>query len=347
MTLAGRKRSHSDFTAPTNQPRKRQCINEPHPSQRAGIVTARASGSAAASIRLLSNPQATLCRIPAELRLQFYSYLNDASIIHVHHHGSKAGYASRFTWTPCRSPNPVSPLLCLNPKWSGMCNEEDRCTYKINAPPEPRGFWALAASNKFFRNEIQEFFLHKTVVSIHPQDLRPWLDYIREKNPDRIDSLRRITLAGPNTFQYFNNIAFQELRDQIPNLESIGIQCQDIRRRWTRFDANNLVTVDPQAWKRWNMIDLVQGFDPSITIVLEAMVWVKPYRHYMRVNPPVEQQLAIRVIREGKVANDGSGSGWADEDVDFEIIKPGNLHSCKRTAKWRQWWRGKDVQRFA
>jgi hypothetical protein len=80
-----------------------------------------------------------------------------------------------------------------------MCKEEDRCTYKPDPPPELFGFWALAASNKCVRNEAQEFFLRRTVKSIHPKNLWPWLDHLAQHTPRQIDHLRRITLASPNT----------------------------------------------------------------------------------------------------------------------------------------------------
>jgi hypothetical protein len=65
------------------------------------------------------NPEASLSALPAELRLQIYSYLCDDTLIHVHRHkkGSPEG-TDRFTWTPCRSPNTVFPVLCANPKVS-------------------------------------------------------------------------------------------------------------------------------------------------------------------------------------------------------------------------------------
>lgn len=89
----------------------------------------------------------------------------------------------------------------------------------------------------------------------------------------------------------------------------------------------------------------MKQFDPSITIAMEAMIWQKAN---VRWNLGLtEQQVAIRIIREGKAPTEGSGSCWRDEDVDVEIVKPGKLASWKRNAKWRQWWRGKTFKGFA
>jgi hypothetical protein len=306
-------------------------------TQRAAVLITEIGEGANLSYHTPENPQATLSGLPAELRLQIYSYLCDSCIIHVHRK------RKRFTWTPCRSPSLATPLLCLHPKWSGMCDEEDRCTYKKDAPPEPIGFWALAASNKFIRNETQDFFLRKAVVSIHPQDLHPWLDHVSKTNPRQIDNLRRITLAGPNTYKNFSSIEFQTLRDRIPKLEGIGVQCQDASWRWSGSWPGGDISSD--EWKKWNIVDYVKSFDPSITIALEAIVWRRMDSIY--ATSSMGQQIAIRIIRHGKLAEGGSGSGWTDTDVDFQYIRQeGPPRIYKKNARWCQWWRGEDTRGF-
>jgi hypothetical protein len=344
--MAGKKRPHSDLSGVSIQPCKRQTKT---PKITETVKSDRPSASIASIFRTPQNAQATFAGLPAELRLQIYSHLCDSTIIHVHHHKGNEDKESRFTWTPCRSPSPSSPLLCANPKWSGMCEEEDRCTYKIYAPPEPVGFWGLAASSKSIRNETQEFFLRNTVVSIHPHDLGPWIDRVAERDSRLLNNLRRITLAGPNSYLYFSNAELQLVRNRIPNLEGLGFQCQDSIWRWVRSRANNDIQIDSDAWKRWHVTDWLKAFDPSITIAMEAMIWRKVHPRW---NPnDIEQQVAIRVIRKGQDAENGSGSrsgsGWADEDVEVEVVKPGRLASKKRIAKWRQWWRGEGMKGFA
>lgn len=82
---------------------------------------------------------------------------------------------------------------------------------------------------------------------------------------------------------------------------------------------------------------------------MEAMIWQKAHPRWNTTL--TEQQVAIRMIREGKPPSPGLtlglGSRFTDEDVEVEIIKPGKLASGKRNAKWRQWWRGKTFKGFA
>ncbi|KAF2028255.1 hypothetical protein EK21DRAFT_90812 [Setomelanomma holmii] len=261
MTLAGRKRSHSGVLSGK--------------SKRARISTPELLDDPATAFRAPENPEATLSGLPAELRLQIDSYLCDTTIIHVHNDGTDTGDKARFTWTPCRSPNPASPLLCANPKWSGMCPEEDRCTYKIYAPPEPVGFWALAASNKAFRNDTQEFFLSRSVVSIDFLDLRPWLDHLAESDPKRVESLRRITLAGPTSWR-LSRAEIHLLTERLPNLEGMGFQFQDVIYRWVRSYCGNDIQVNQVAWKNWH-VNRLKAFDRSTTITMEAIIWRKSH----------------------------------------------------------------------
>jgi hypothetical protein len=124
------------------------------------------------------NPRATFEGLPAELRLQIYGYLGESLLIHVHKRIKKNQALPPFTWTPCCQPNPKTPLLCANPEWSSMCKEQDRCTREANAPLQLQGSWALAVSNKAIRNESLELFLRGATVSVHWDDLHPWLDHL-------------------------------------------------------------------------------------------------------------------------------------------------------------------------
>ncbi|OAL51803.1 hypothetical protein IQ07DRAFT_586153 [Pyrenochaeta sp. DS3sAY3a] len=292
-----------------------------------------------------SNPQATLEGLPVELRLQIYNYLCDSTIIHVHDHYDEKANTSKFTWTPCRAPNPKSPLLCANPKWSGMCDEADRCTYKLYAPPEPRGFWALAASSKYIRNETQEFFLRSTVVSMDPRTLRPWLDHLEKHAPKQLNSIRRITLAGPTVHAYSFQTGIPDLQRRAPNLEAVGIQVQDASYRWMRSTVNNKVQIPDNAWSRVHWIHWMYPLQPTIDVAIEALIWRKHYRGMLSSVP--EQQAAIRIYRKGRTVEEGgrpAASPWQDSDVEVETDSPGKVHSYKRNAKWRQWWRTKEAK---
>lgn len=300
---------------------------------------------------LPSNPRAMLLGLPAELRLEIYSYVFDSILIHIHRHNSTVTEQDdgslappRFTWTPCRGTHPTSPLLCANPKWSGLCEEADRCTFKPYAPPEVTGFAALTWTCRFIRQETQEFFLRNTTVSIHPLDVTPWLRHLEKHAPSHIELIRRVTIAGPDNYNMNIDPALDQVANRLPNLEAIGFQGQV--PKWTMNTPGNSFRFNPQLmWRQWHIATYMRRFDRSITVVMEGFVWVKPRRHWAN-GPPNDEQSVFRIVREGRPnENMAQGSGWDDADVEIESHTSG-LVAYKRIAKWRRWWRGKEVKYF-
>jgi hypothetical protein len=305
-----------------------------------------------------NNPQATFEGLPPELRLHIYDLLCDSTIIHVHRHrqdgrpifdddsdDDSPNSKVKFSWTPCRSPNPTNPLLCANPKWSGTCKEEDRCTYKIHAPREPVGFWALAACNKAIRRETKEPFLRNTVVSIHPSVVVPWLNHLAKHAPNQINHIRRVTLAGPDSAGSLGYFAPKFMRDRLPNLQAVGFQCQSPAWHWGRRLHTAEWHVPDDAWKNWRGLNWGCVFDPSVTIAYEAMVW-KNRDNIVSWNPDVlEKMVAIRVLRRGNESPEASEGTvpieWEAEIKEYPIVE------TKRNAKWRAWWRTEEVKGFA
>ena len=177
------------------------------------------------------NPRATFEGLPTEMRLQIYDYLRDLLHIHVRKRvktkkeaSSQARKPPPFVWYPCRRTNPNTRLLCANPEWSGMCKEEDRCSYEADSPVEPRGPWALIASNKAIRNEAKELFLRDTVLSVNSQDLQPWLNHLIRHAPQRMNHLHHITLTGPIEWSSTHTCLVRLLQERVPNLTGLGFQ---------------------------------------------------------------------------------------------------------------------------
>ena len=227
---------------------------------------------------------------------------------------------------------PEEPTTLREPNWPGMCKEKDRCTFKLYSPPKHFGFWALAASSKAIRKEAQESFLRRTVISIHPENLQPWLDHLAKHAPRQIDHLRRVTLAGPNTHPEFLQAQIRLLRERVPNLEGVGFQGQEGVWRWVRAYAPGEPCIERETWESWNILEWMRIFDSSVTIALEGIMW---YKHEHWQTMIVERQFAVRMLRKGKT----EGQGWNDDDVEVEFDEPGKLAESKKNAKWRAWWR--------
>ena len=318
------------------------------------------------------NPRACLLGLPAELRLEIYRHVFDSSLIHVHKHKGQLYEdgrvdAPRFTWTPCRATNPKHPLLCANPKWSALCPESERCTFRPYASPQVnrvRGFAALATSCKFVRSETQDFFLRNTTVSIHPQDVQEWLDHLEKNTPSHIEQLRRITVAGP--FDYRNNMpaALEQIEQRIPHLQGVGFQGQvnkwQMSARGVGMGVGHQCDVNGR-WRSWRMAELMQRFGRDVTVVMEGYTWAKA----RRFGPTEDLHSVFQVARKGRDTNTPPtppspvsrlvqgvvfgvlppSPGWDDRDVEIESYTSKPL-AYKRNAKWRQWWRGNETKHF-
>jgi hypothetical protein len=302
-----------------------------------------------------SNPRATLTGLPAELRLHIYSYLRGTDLIHVHWHEKTEITDERFTWTPCRGTDPSNRLLCANPKWSGTCTEEERCTYNTVTPSEPRGFHALAASCKALRDEIMGLLSRCEGVSIPTIALRPWLSYMEQRAPKHLEQLRRITLEarwGRREYSFFGITDSDELESRLPRLEAIGVQSQGWLPDWVITSRGPDVTMrTDDMWKRWQNARRLMISGADIETTVEIMVHWNPRRipNYMCNPDVVEQMISVRFTRPvpkdgGEVDNRGTVI-WKEEDIEVEVIQPKHLlGEPKQNAKWREWWKTDELR---
>jgi hypothetical protein len=350
MSSAGRKRLYSETAETSTQLDKRYYTRrrkqEDPSTEQESLSTVTSSTSTTAGLQIPNDHQASLLGIPAELRLEIYSHLYDSLIIHVHQHQWPADKASQFTWTPCRAASESSRLLCANPKWSGKCKEEDRCTYDAASPRELAGAWALTASNRLIRKEAHDLFFRKSVVSIHPQDITPWLNYLTQRHPRQVENLRHVTLAGPNSWRVMSKLEFDTIRTRIPHLQGLGVQCQNPLYHWVNMsDQPRLKAgeVDFEKWHKWNIVEWVRDFDPTITIALQAMIWREPRGSELK---RVETQTDIHVLRDGTAPGTASGSGWSDTDIFIYTIASNAIATCAKNGGWKQWWHDKGMERW-
>jgi hypothetical protein len=203
-----------------------------------------------------------------------------------------------------------------------------------------------------------EFFLTQGVLSVNTTHAVGWKRWLEDKAPRQLASIRRLTLAGQANYAFFCS-DMPELQNAFPHIEELGIQVQMGPAPW----VNMLIpgTVDTR-WRNWEPANWASGnkiygtkqempFGRHVTFVFEGTIWLRGLNasHFLGQSEPrdvQEQQLVVRIIREGKLEGDEDedeemgGTGWTDEDVKIEVLQPGGLVEPKRTANWRMWWRG-------
>lgn len=263
----------------------------------------------AATFKIPKNPRATFQALPAELRLQIYELLCESVMIHVYRHKpdgkpmpnehDDADETVKFSWTPCRATSPQSPLFCAEPAWTGTCVQQDDHKHKLNTPPAPLGFWALAACNKALFRETSASLLRNTVVSIYPADLAPWLTHLSQQTPSRTSQVQRLTLAGPE-YRANNATAMQTLRSHLPNLHAVAVQGRTRFWDWARYRSRSswqMQTTNGNS--NWLRLESARLFPPSLSVAFEANVW-RNKGTLFPVDPHATQRVAaIRFFGRG------------------------------------------------
>ncbi|KAF2734728.1 hypothetical protein EJ04DRAFT_576698 [Polyplosphaeria fusca] len=252
------------------------------------------------------NPQATFTGLPAELRLEVYSHVyNESTLRHVHHTGIIDGVwdQPRFFWTACKKPNPDYPMLCANPKWSGLCNEEDRCTSEPDCLPESDGWAALRRTSKRIYQETQDFKQRGSTVSIHAKILRPWINHLKEVAPKQLETLRQLTVTGLD----INGSVIDDILPDIKNLGTLGFQ--------TLLYVPNVTRMNNPA-QNWPLLQYARQLPSQLKVVIETYT----YRNGVRDGPTKELQFVSRIVK--KAAEKGvADSGWDFDNLEVNVAK--------------------------
>jgi hypothetical protein len=192
------------------------------------------------------------------------------------------------------------------------------------------------------------------VFSIRPLYLQGWLSWLKRNAPKQLDSITKVTLAGPDCYvEHPSYAALQLMKDILPNLTAIGYQCQT--PRW-RFDLDGVdphkADIDPSwHWHRWGGVEAMSTFGCHVSVVVEGLVWLKERRLKGEVKGTQtrikERQGIVRVVRQAK--EEGyEGTGWENEDVRLEVMQPRELgpHKGKAGTTWRLWWQTEELKKF-
>lgn len=159
---------------------------------------------------------------------------------------------------------------------------------------------------------------------------------MKKRRPKQMRAIKSVTLAGPDHYVLSPGYGVDAVRDRIselPNLETVGIQCQT-PRYWWLADGKEEIDMVPR-WEYWDAVDAMQCLDARITCVIEGTVWIKK-RSYtdgkMGREMRQEKQAVTRVVRIGK--EEGfEGEAWRNEDVRLEAEQPRALVERGRAAE--------------
>jgi hypothetical protein len=169
---------------------------------------------------------------------------------------------------------------------------------------------------------------------------------MKKRAPQQLETITKVTLAGPDHNRHCPCNVFQDLKDTLPNLSAIGFQCQTPSYWWASPDKEQFDL--PRRWEYWEIVEEMRIFAPTATVVLEGMTWLKKRRladDGEKKKFSAEKQGVIRLVRMGK--EDGyEGMGWENADLKLEAVQSRALVEKQRNAEWRIWWKLDDLKFF-
>jgi len=163
--------------------------------------------------------------------------------------------------------------------------------------------------------------------------------------PKQLETITKVTLAGPDHYIHCPNYVFQDIKNFLPNLSAIAYQCQTPSYFWIgqgkeQFDLAS-------RWEYWDIVESMRIFAPTITVIVEGLMWLKKRRledDGEKKRYSKERQGIVRMIRMGKESYEGSG--WEDADLKLEVVQPKALVEGKSNAEWRIWWKMDELKYF-
>lgn len=232
----------------------------------------------------LKVPQASLLGLPAELRLQIFSYLSEPIRFHVDsshqdYDPSKCNFEHKRL---CHTPEPVHASLCSTPRFSGLTPPASMCHNQCGAPTHRL---AIRGVCKLFRSETRALFENQWIGMTIEHRTVEARSVLRSMSMLQLAMLVDLTIQvlPPHKSQPWTppppgggSIAtvLVHLRNShfaFPNLRTLAIQAPKRlqKRRRGRWDRDYYF--DPEGeWRwQWYIVELKEMYGDRVQIILQ------------------------------------------------------------------------------
>ncbi|KAF2115356.1 hypothetical protein BDV96DRAFT_76697 [Lophiotrema nucula] len=283
------------------------------------------------------NPQACLLGLPTELRLQIYEYLFESVLIHLHRRYEPNGNAT-LTWTSCSQTSERSSLLCANPKWSGLCEDERRCEYRSDALPES-SCMAFMWTCKLIYIEASPTARSRAALSI-PEEM--FYEFRCYSPPKLLEKVTRLALTGPyDDFGHKGWAPYINLSAWLPQLKEVAFQGQ-VARAMLQDEYGEYVP--EQKFRDWFLFKLfAKRFSPQVAITFDGLSLTREDELLPKAGN-ADEMVRFRVVRRGKEVDEKiMDDEWRDEDIEI-LSERSSLQESGRDAGWRVWWNKPDTK---
>jgi hypothetical protein len=278
---------------------------------------------------------ASLLGLPAELRLEIFSYLSEPLRFHVDSAGQDL---DRRKWTfthkrLCYTPDPVHPSLCTTPCFSGLVSHNSICQ---NLGGKHTHRLAIRGVCKLFLKETNDVLntdLFSLTLVDHLDEARSVLKSMSAQRLEMLVELTIQVLPGGRHREWGDVsrvvVYLRHHRTAFPNLRTIAIQAPQRFRKLSHSQVDPVHYFDPEGeWRwQWPIVELKKTFRNRAQIIFEG--WIVLRAGHMLCSGTTDEMMRVRGIFGNCSAE--SGCECTFESVTEPVVED--------IGPWTEYWR--------
>jgi hypothetical protein len=287
--------------------------------------------------------RASLLGLPAELRLEIYSYLVETARFHVDGQ-YQSNNARRWEFTnlrPCHTPDPEHPSLCARPCYSGLSRPEDLC-HNITKLDIRRS--AIRKVCRLFYKEskgiLDECWIGLTVAQ-RTYEAPSVLGSMTVQQLELLVDLTIQVMPAADGSDYCGLwpaiVHLRRNHAALPNLRTLAVQAPQRLRNLSQNRTEPNLNFDPEIeWRwQWFVIELSEIFQSRVQIIFEG--WI-----VLRAGHPITKSTHDQMLRIRGTVGICNGSVYGEEGCKctFEMVSQ-NITGGQ--GQWTEFWRGRNM----
>jgi hypothetical protein len=246
--------------------------------------------------------RASLLGLPAELRLEIFSYLSEPLRFHVDSAGQDLD-PRKWNFTHkrlCYTSDLVYPSLCITPCFSGLIPHDSLCQ---NLGGKLTHRLAIRGVCKLFQRETKSV-LNKNLFSLTLADhMHEARGVLKSMSSQRLEMLVELTtqVLPDGRHRGWGDVSpviihLRHHHTAFPNLRTIAIQAPQRFRKLSHSQVEPVYFFDPEGeWRwQWPIVELKKTFQNRAQIIFEG--WIVPRAGHALCSGATDEMMRVRGV---------------------------------------------------
>jgi hypothetical protein len=246
--------------------------------------------------------RASLLGLPAELRLEIFSYLSEPLRFHVDSAGQDLD-PRKWNFTHkrlCYTSDLVYPSLCITPCFSGLIPHDSLCQ---NLGGKLTHRLAIRGVCKLFQRETKSV-LNKNLFSLTLADhMHEARGVLKSMSSQRLEMLVELTIQvlPDGRHRGWGDVSpviihLRHHHTAFPNLRTIAIQAPQRFRKLSHSQVEPVYFFDPEGeWRwQWPIVELKKTFQNRAQIIFEG--WIVPRAGHALCSGATDEMMRVRGV---------------------------------------------------